>query len=658
MFLRVGTPQQILFQDHDPVVETRVAPWAKSNPVVGPDLIPIRAGEHFEDYKAYDLRRRQYFDQFYRTPTLAPKEYGARARWAAQNLVRGVYDIYTRVKRDAEFLVGDIVPQFATGPDGSPGLLRQVLLETCRLGAPEEPGEYASLVAQDAAYSKVAGGASTRKNVGGGNAEDQQDTGSGSALMQMMSRGFGRQDRSQTGQEGVLLSSEVKVVDPLKSRAENLRRLRVTRSVRLLQRYMRNWDPDDGDLEDLTASLRKLDTLDIRAIQALRFRPPDAEEVVTARRRAAMRRIHPAAGFTYPPPRPDQVLALNLGRKREREALFESRAEDVWRITESLVKRPYEDSCRAPVLAVFDEVQTLTRDSLRLLKRVQNAFDQAELARHQVLDLLGLRVPATGIERAASGKGTASATSGVLDSITGRASASPNNNRNFPGNYLFPDALASAHGKPGSPPTAAGSSGRVSTVSPSVPPADMDIEYSTEAVDPYSDTATEQRAHDDPYGLDARYWYPLDPMNLEQTQSAERVRLARLRYDQEKEVLEGKNKTSQLKEPGVGEEDPDSFAAGADGSEGVSTADKPVPPPVDRTPTMMGVAENNPDSSSLLPDEAPVTLPVGPSAIPVITASYGPGKTPGVVRPEAIRRGNVEELLKEAGAADNGATQW
>ena len=99
---------------------------------------------------------------------------------------------------------------------------------------------------------------------------------------------------------------------------------------------------------------------------------------------------------------------LNGGHKKEIRAVAKERAETVMKLMDKYERRPYEDPCRGPVLAAFAEVERVFRDSVDFLNTLRQTYDQAEVARHGVLDVLGLAVPPTGIN-------TASKISGKLD---------------------------------------------------------------------------------------------------------------------------------------------------------------------------------------------------------------------------------------------------
>lgn len=55
--------------------------------------------------------------------------------------------------------------------------------------------------------------------------------------------------------------------NPLFSKIENLRRLRILSAVRKIADFMKAWDPDDGELEGIEEAIVKLDPLDLKLIK-------------------------------------------------------------------------------------------------------------------------------------------------------------------------------------------------------------------------------------------------------------------------------------------------------------------------------------------------------------------------------------------------------
>eukprot|EP00392_Amoebophrya_sp_AT5.2_P004132 g4140.t1 len=445
MFQRVGTPNQIMHQDFaDDMEKVRPLTKARSHVING---IPSRPGQHLEDIWSYEAAEREKLDEFYRTPTLRPEEYGVRARVAAQRLVGALYSIYGQVKGGVERLQSEVLP-------GARKLVAEGVVEKCALQIPpKEPGGLRGEF--DALVEKL------------GVEEESGDNGTAVAL-----------------NAGV-------------SELQNLRRLRILDAVRQIQRYAQNWDPDDEDFEQVRAALRLVDSADLRGIQKLEFALPDAQEVVKAGK--AGKRLTDA-----------QVVGLNLGRKKERDALFGARMTEVWTELQKLIVRPYDDKCRGPLLSAYDDLLKTAQESAQLLQKVQNAYDQAELARHGVLDVVGLAPPRVPIE---------------IDRKTG---------------FLYPKSrtldLGGGTGTSTVPEMQGNKSGKPrmdNLLSASVPPQDMDVEYSVGAPNPYAETAEQFRAHDDPFGLEQRYWHPLDPFRLPSSQQQERELIARARFDQE-----------------------------------------------------------------------------------------------------------------------------
>ncbi|CAD7950305.1 unnamed protein product [Amoebophrya sp. A120] len=578
-----GTPNQILHQDYGDGVE-HVASFSKSRSLVDGNNIPIRPGDQLEQIRDFELYKRQQFDEAYRTPTLRPEEYGSRARLAAQQLLNEVYDLYKTVKRNVEVLVHEILPK------ANELLLKDGVVQKCAVfGSERKPqvGEYEALVKKYGTTSSTAGG--NKQN-------------------QVLALGL--------------------------SKEENLRRLRVFRAVEQIQTFVKNWTADEEDREELENSLSYLDSADLRKIEKLQFALPDAEEVFEFEHQGVLNGAHQGAMGNQEMLTTEQKLALNLGRKKEREAFYGKQLTTVWKMLEKRIKRPFEDPCRGPLLAAYGEAEKIANESVALLKKVTNAYEQAELARHGVLDVIGVGVPPVKIEKDAK--------TGFLYPRTGTGlplSSSPSSSNSTYGTSRGAIGTTSSASPSSTTRTTAGPPpGPPFSQLPSVPPNDMDIEFATDTPDPYATEEETLRAHDDPFGLEAKYWHPLDPFHLRKSQEVERELVARARYEQERQTL-----NQGTPEPGTTSPDRD-FAAGKDGSEGISGSTPPAEP--DMAEALMGnISNENPSTAELQssepqaesgPREEDVPQPFSRTT-PLITAPAGPQSKPGVVMPDIFR---------------------